>query len=169
MFTNKPQTTKKIFAANRFEIRILILLILILPTDIIPHFCKEGKNEITLDATGNSSVARIGINVPKGVEVIPNYLCYFTVASPPGTGLILTIRHASLNERDEIKIKSGNNIDRVWQRGVADSSKDVQLDNVATVPQRDYPSSMFVSYRPAAGRSEFNAGLDMAVTVFRGL
>ena len=148
----------------RFYNKIYQLLLLSL-SDIVPRFCNDdGSHNIDLKASGNDSVALIGVSILKNIQVRPNFHCYFSVSGPVGHGLIFTIRTASLNDRDVVKVKSNSDLEKTWAGDDEEAEKEV-----LSIANQEFPSSIFFSYVPAAENTTFNSGLDIAVTVFRGL
>lgn len=123
---------------------------------------------IQLHESGDNSFVTIGAAVPKGTNITANYKCFVSIESPPGRGLILRVRKASLNDKDTIAFRSGTNPTRIWKENVGDESSTLMSEEVVTFVSKEHPSTISISYEPTVGQSPFNAGFDLAVTVYRG-
>lgn len=110
----------------------------------------------------------MGAAVVKDLDITPNYKCRVVFASPPRRGLVLTVKKASLNANDTITFRSGTNPVKVWKEKQNDESGGLTEEEVVTVVSTQYPASINVDYEPTVGKSQFNAGFELAVTVYRG-
>ena len=136
--------------------------------DLIPTYCSPGIEfekikEVQLKSTGEESFVQIGASIPQGVEIVSNYKCFIVIQSPINRGLILTVRKASLNDNDTITFRT--NPERVWKQKF---DEDFQLQEVVTIVSKAHQSTINVKYEPTVGKSPFNAGFDLAVTVYKG-
>ena len=145
--------------------------------DIIPTYCgstleilpaDQLKKDIKLTDSGDGSFIHAGAAVIKDLDITPNYKCRIVFTSPPGRGLVLTVKKASLNANDTITFRSGTNPVRVWKEKQNDESGGLMEEEIVTVASRQNPASITVDYEPTVGKSQYNAGFEMAVTVYRG-
>ncbi|KAI2808609.1 hypothetical protein RDWZM_005856 [Blomia tropicalis] len=140
--------------------------------NIVPGFCGSSLEtsaklkEIQLGSVGNNSFVNIGASILQGIQIVENYKCFFVVQSPPNRGLILTVRKASLNDNDTITFRSGTNPERVWKQNIGDDLA-LNAEEVVTVVSKDRPSTISVTYEPTVGESQFNAGFDLVVSVYK--
>ncbi|OTF75389.1 hypothetical protein BLA29_011122, partial [Euroglyphus maynei] len=107
-------------------------------SNLIPHYCDQNmdtkllndnhyhSHTIILNQTESewTSFLNLGSSIIQGVNIPENYQCQLIVSSPPGTGLILTFRKASLNEQDVITFRSGSNPrQQVWNNETREGSR----------------------------------------------
>ncbi|KAI7697502.1 hypothetical protein SSS_04771 [Sarcoptes scabiei] len=150
-------------------------------TNIIPNYCDrsvESKNQyqtILLNQTGSETASlQLGANILKGIEILPNYQCNLIVQSPPNTGLVLTFRKTALNNKDSLTVRTGSNPGgaHVWNNRHHEQRPDnehgQEFQEVATLVNQNYPSSLIIKYQPALGIAHFNSGFDLAITLFTG-
>lgn len=144
--------------------------------NIIPTYCgstleilpaDQLKKDIKLTDSGDGSFIHAGAAVIKDLDITPNYKCRIVFTSPPGRGLVLTVKKASLNANDTITFRSGTNPVRVWKEKQNDESGGLMEEEIVTVASRQNPASITVDYEPTVGKSQYNAGFEMAVTVYR--
>lgn len=126
------------------------------------------KKDIKLTESGEGSFIHAGVAVIKDLEITPNYKCHIVFTSPPGRGLVLTLKKESLNTNDTITFRSGTNPVRVWKEKQNDESGGLLEEEIVTVVSNQNPASITVDYEPTVGKSDYNAGFEMAVTVYRG-
>lgn len=148
--------------------------------DLIPHYCDQNMDTkilndnhyeyhtIALNLTEPewTSFLNIGANIIQGVNVPENYQCRLIVSSPAGTGLILTFRKAALNEHDVITFRSASNPrPQIWNNETREGSR---YKEVVTLVDRTNPSAIIIEYKPDSGVSPFDAGFDLAITLYQG-
>ncbi|KAH9493966.1 Suppressor of tumorigenicity 14 protein [Dermatophagoides farinae] len=150
-------------------------------SNLIPHYCDQNIDtkpinnvnehyqhhtiELNLTEPKWTSFLNLGASILQGVDVPDNYQCQLIVSSPANTGLILTFRKALLNEQDVITFRSGSNPrQQVWNNETREGSR---YKEVLTLVDRSNPSAIIIKYEPAAGVSPFDAGFDLAITLYQ--
>ena len=142
---------------------------------MIPTYCSDKLEtqsqfrEIELKKSGsdNGTFVQIGASIAQGLNIVKNYKCFVTVSSPPGSGLVLTVRKASLNDQDVITFRSGNS-ETKWKQRLNEDDSEFESNEVVADSNPNIPSVITIKYEPTVGDSPFNAGFDLAVTSFKG-
>lgn len=145
--------------------------------DLVPTFCSDKLEtqpqlrEISLKSpvSENGSFVQIGASILQGVNIVQNYKCFISIYSPPGTGLVLTLRKAALNDADVIVFRSsGVTEPKRWRQDKDEDDSDFENLEVIANVDNFQNSSISITYEPSTGDSQFNAGFDLAVTSFKG-
>lgn len=123
---------------------------------------------IKLGGHGNNSFIQVSATILQGIDIAQNYKCFVAIESPINTGLVWTMKRATLNDNDTIVLKSGTNNNRILRKVAEDIDEESEYEEVFTQVYPNSASSFSITYEPTFGPSQVNAGFDMVVTVFRG-
>jgi len=133
----------------------------------IPQYCKSLKhsydiNKVQLSDSGNASFLVITAYLHQGLELQQDFQCYVIVQAPIDSGIVTTVKKASLHDNDTLSFQSGTNPERIWRHSNEDFGKEI-----VSVPQEGQQSNIYLRFKPSTIQSEHMAGFEIAFTAFK--
>jgi hypothetical protein len=133
----------------------------------IPQYCKSLKhsydiNKVQLSDSGNASFLVITAYLHQGLELQQDFQCYVIVQAPIDSGIVTTVKKASLHDNDTLSFQSGTNPERIWRQNNEDFGKEI-----VSVPQEGQQSNIYLKFKPSTIQSEHMAGFEIAFTAFK--
>ncbi len=119
-------------------------------------------NKVQLSDSGNESFLVITAYLYQGLELQQDFQCYVIVQAPINSGIVTTVKKASIHDNDTLTFQSGTNPERVWQKNDEDFGEEI-----VSVPQEGEQSNIYLKFKPSTNRSEHMAGFEIAFTAFK--